>query len=69
MQRERVDSSAMVSVGFDAQTNTLEIEFPSGEVCCYFVVPQSVYKQLVAAESLGTYFMHAIRDRYRCERR
>lgn len=56
MQRTSVDSSNLASVGYDKNTQTLEIEFHHGGVYQYFSVPQSIYEELMAASSHGKYF-------------
>ncbi len=68
MTREPVSSSAIASVGYEPATLTLEIEFHSGSVYRFFDVPERVYREFVAADSKGTYFVEAIRDAYRFER-
>lgn len=64
MEREAVESSMIASVGYDAQAEVLEIEFPSGEVYDYHEVPQEVYEELMEADSKGRYFLHSIRGVY-----
>ncbi len=64
MQRTPVSSSNLRSVGYDATTQTLEIEFHSGGIYQYFDVPQSVYDALMAASSHGSYFYYHIRNAY-----
>jgi hypothetical protein len=56
VHREPVTSSAIVSVGYDAETATLEIEFTSGRVYQFFDVPESLAEALRAAPSQGTFF-------------
>ncbi|MEW6211581.1 MAG: KTSC domain-containing protein [Acidobacteriota bacterium] len=56
MNRIPVSSSNLASVGYDPQTNTLEIEFHSGSIYQYFNVPQSIYDGLMGAGSHGRYF-------------
>ena len=58
MNRKVVESSAIVSVGYDSKSKTLEIEFPSGHVY--------QYKALLSADSLGRYFNSEIIDCYSC---
>lgn len=60
-----VDSSNLVSVGYDSDSMTLEVEFGSGSIYQYFDVPAVEYEQLIAASSVGSYFCHNIRDVYR----
>ena len=56
MKRLSVDSSNLSSVGYDVNSNTLEIEFNSGGIYQYFNVPESIYKGLMNASSHGQYF-------------
>ena len=68
MQRTTVSSSNLASVGYDATTETLEIEFQNGAVYQYFSVPVQVYHGLMQAESHGSYFNEHIKNggfRYR----
>jgi hypothetical protein len=68
MDRQSVESSSLRSVGYDPQTETLEIEFHNGRVYQYFEVPLVVYQELLQAESLGRYFQFNLRDAYRYQR-
>ena len=54
----------MKSVGYEARSRILEIEFDSGAVYQYIGVPARIYEQLLAAESKGGYFNSEIRDTY-----
>ena len=54
----------MRSVGYDAQSQILEIEFQSGAVYEYLGVPREVHQGLSIAESKGQYFNSEIRDDY-----
>jgi hypothetical protein len=65
MNRTLVTSSNVVSVGYDPDSMTLEVEFKDGPVYQYFDVPEAVYQELMRASSVGQ-FMHAnIRYNYR----
>lgn len=55
MNRQSVNSSDLASVGYDAQTQTLEIEFHSGGIYQYLNVPNSIYSALMSASSHGKY--------------
>jgi hypothetical protein len=68
MRHTPVSSSDIASVGYDAQSATLEIHFHSGGTYQYFDVPQSIYDGLMAAGSHGTYFHAHIRERYRYQK-
>jgi hypothetical protein len=54
----------MRSVGYEAKSRILEIEFDSGAVYQYLDVPLRAYEELRAAESKGRYFNSEIRDSY-----
>ncbi|HVX09367.1 KTSC domain-containing protein [Humibacter sp.] len=64
MKRTPVSSSVLVSVGYDDETNTLELEFHGGAIYRYFEVQPIVHSELLAADSLGGYFARHIRDQY-----
>jgi KTSC domain len=64
MRRDPVSSSSVASVGFDPETNELEIEFRGGDVYRY-LVPRRVHRELMAADSVGRHFGASIRPRYR----
>jgi hypothetical protein len=68
MDREPVVSSNLASIGYAAETQTLEIEFTNGSVYQYFDVPQSVYEEFRASGSLGNYLNTVIRKSFRYTR-
>lgn len=66
MTRTPVSSSQIVSMGHDALTNVLEIEFKGhggkpGSVYQYQNVPEHIYKLLIGSESVGKYFGRVIK--------
>lgn len=56
MERQHVSSSNLESVGYDPETQILEIEFLNGGLYQYFNVPERIYNGLMAASSHGSYF-------------
>lgn len=68
MQRIPVDSRTMVSVGYDADSGILEIEFVNGRLYQYFDVPPARFDELLGSDSAGRYFNAAIRGHYRYAR-
>lgn len=66
MERQPVTSSNLASVGYDPDSETLEVEFLSGRVYEYYNVPQFIYDRLLEAPSLGQFFNYEIRDSYAC---
>jgi len=65
MDRERVRSSNIRSIGYDPDSMTLEIEFTDGGIYQYFSVPAHVHEGLMRASSKGSYFHDHIKERYR----
>ncbi|MCX2864605.1 KTSC domain-containing protein [Paucibacter sp. PLA-PC-4] len=65
MNRTPVSSSNIASVGYDADSSTLEIEFNNGTVYQYFDVNENVYNELIGAQSIGGYLAANIKGRYR----
>ncbi len=66
MDRTRVSSSNVASVGYDSLSSTLEVEFHGGSIYQYFAVPSSVYAAMMSAASKGSYLAQFIKDRYHC---
>ena len=64
MDRTKVTSSNIASIGYDAESEVLEIEFRSGAVYRYDGVPTEEYDGLKDAGSHGTYFHQHINGRY-----
>jgi hypothetical protein len=63
MQRTPIKSSQIVSIGFDPETETMEIEFRgSGNVYRYSNVTPEIHADLVNAESIGKRFHAYIRN-------
>lgn len=65
MIRIPVESSNISSIGFDEDSNTLEIEFHNGGVYQYFDVPLQVYEALMEAGSKGQFLAQNIKGNYR----
>ena len=68
MERQPVSSSNLLSVGYDSNSETLEIEFKNGSIYRYFNVPPFEHERLMAADSHGVYFNANIKDKYPFER-
>jgi len=65
--RVKVNSSTIWSIGYDAFTKILEVEFYEGGVYHYFEVPETVYTKLMFADPVEGYFSMNIASKYRCE--
>jgi KTSC domain-containing protein len=64
MDRKRVNSSKLRSVGYDEKTRTLEIEMSSGQVFQYNGVFPEVYRRLMAAPNPTAFYDDKIADEY-----
>jgi hypothetical protein len=65
MQRTTVSSSNIASIGYDASSQVLEVQFRSGSVYQYSDVPASVHQALMMASSHGSYFNQYVKGRFR----
>jgi hypothetical protein len=65
---QRVESDMIKLVGYDAQSQLLEVVFNTGDRYRYVGVPATEYEGLMSAESIGQYMHKHIIDRYDCER-
>lgn len=64
MTRTKIDSSQIASLGYDAETQVLEVEFKGGKVYQYFEVPPEKFAELQAAESAGKYLNQHIKGHH-----
>ena len=64
MERIPVTSSNLRAVGYDPNSQTLEIEFNAGTVYQYANVPPGEHEGLMNADSKGTYLNANIKGRY-----
>jgi hypothetical protein len=64
MERTPVESSSVVSVGYDAEAFELEIEFRNGRVYRYAQVPAAAHRLLLRAPSIGEYVNTVIKPRF-----
>jgi non-canonical purine NTP pyrophosphatase (RdgB/HAM1 family) len=65
MLRLPVDSTDLVSIGYDSKSRVLEIEFKEGRVYQYIDVDQNVYDRFMRADSYGEYFYAYVSGHYR----
>ncbi|NQU99157.1 MAG: KTSC domain-containing protein [Parcubacteria group bacterium] len=64
MERQYVQSSNINSVGYDEESQTLEIKFRSGGTYQYYGVPKSLYIDFINASSIGRYFYRNIKGKF-----
>ncbi len=65
MERQSVTSSNIASIGYDNESETLEIEFLNGTLYQYFDIPEHIYEELISADSHGKYLAQNIKGNYR----
>ena len=61
MNRITVTSSNVDSVGYDLNTQTLEVGFKNGYVYQYFDVPEPIYQQMINTDSAGKFLINNIK--------
>ena len=64
MQRQEVESSNIKAIGYDSNTNILEVEFKDFSIYHYMNVPANVYQSFLNASSVGKYFHQYIKSSY-----
>ena len=64
MDRAAVSSSNLAEVGYDPDTETLEIMFRSGFIYQYYNMPAFMYERFMQANSLGTFFNASIKGQF-----
>jgi KTSC domain-containing protein len=68
VERKRVNSSKLRSVGYEEKTRTLEVEMSNGEVFQYGGVYPEVYRRFMAAPNPTTFFDDKIAEEYAAKR-
>lgn len=63
IERNPVGSSNVVSIGYDPDSQTLEVEFRSG-IYQYYNVGQHIYEELMSAPSKGQFINSQIKNVY-----
>jgi len=64
MERKRVNSSKLRSVGYDEATRTLEVEMSNGQIYQYPGVYPEVYRRFMAAPNPTAFFDDKIAEEY-----
>ncbi len=64
MDRKRVVSSNVASIGYDPATQTLEIEFQNGAIYQYYNIPLGIFEEFDRSPSKGAFLNSQIRDRF-----
>ncbi|NIM30087.1 MAG: KTSC domain-containing protein [Pseudomonas stutzeri] len=64
MKRVALQSSSLRSLGYDPEQQILEVEFSSGALYRYEVVPPEVVQALLEADSLGRHFNQVFKPQH-----
>ena len=64
IDRQPVTSTSIASIGYDARTRMLDVEFRSGAIYRYLQVPNAVASGFKNAPSKGGYFVRHIRGKF-----
>ena len=59
-----IRSRSLVAVGYDQDRHELSVRFVSGDTYVYAMVPPSVYRDLLDAESVGRFVNQRIKPTY-----
>jgi hypothetical protein len=65
MERVRVESRSVVSIGYDPVAARLEVECNGGRVYQYLHVPAAAYRLLLQAPSIGQFMNREIKPRFK----
>ena len=66
MERKSVSSSNIGAIGYEADTQTLEVEFLNGSIYQYAGVSVEEHEAMMNCDSKGKYLNTNIKGRYSC---
>lgn len=61
MKRKFIKSTTVLTVGYDSESKTLEVQFTGGKIYQYYDVPPQMYELLLQAESSGEFLNKVIK--------
>ena len=64
MDRKKVNSGQIRSVGYDEKSQILEVELSDGSIWQYSRVPGEVHRRLLAAPSMVSYYRDNVEEDY-----
>jgi len=68
VDRKKVSSSSIRSVGYDERNRVLEVEFNDGRVNQYSGVSAEVHRRLISAPSIVSYFRDNVEESFTAKR-
>lgn len=64
IKRTAVESSNIDEIGYDKASSTLIVKFHHGGIYSYDSVPEKIYKDFLASQSKGKFFISNVKGRY-----
>jgi hypothetical protein len=68
MDRKKVSSSSIRSIGYDERNRVLEVEFNDGGINQYSGVSAEAYRRLIRAPSIVSYFRDNVEESFPAKR-
>jgi hypothetical protein len=68
MDRKKVSSGTIRSIGFDERNRVLEVEFSDGKIVQYSGVSAEIHRRLVNAPSIVSYFRDNVEESFTAKR-
>jgi hypothetical protein len=68
MDRKKVSSSSIRSVGYDERNRVLEVEFSDGRITQFSGVSAEVHRRLMSAPSIVSYFRDNVEESFAAKR-
>jgi YD repeat-containing protein len=68
MDRKKVSSGSIRSVGYDERSRLLEVEFSDGRITQYSGVSAEVHRRLMSAPSMVSHFRDNIEEAFTAKR-
>jgi KTSC domain len=68
MERKKVSSSSIRSVGYDERDRLLEVEFNDGRINQYSGVSAEVHRRLMSSPSIVSYFRDNVEESFTAKR-
>lgn len=65
-EMEYVDSSNVEAIGYDPELRELHVNFNGGKTYIYADVSEDTYRELLSADSKGSYLNREVKPNYAC---
>jgi len=64
MERKQIESSNIISIGYDENKNEMEVEFKEGGIYIYNGVSKESHENLINSPSIGSHFYKHIKGKH-----